>query len=482
MKNKMNNLYYNYFYNVIYEILLVILPLITTPYLARVLGAKNIGSYTYTLSVITYFILLGSLGIAKYGQREIAYLGNDKRARTKLFLEILLLRFVTMGICGIIFYMTFASHSDYQIYYRILLLEIFSTCIDITWFFQGLEEFKKTISRNIIVKITSVFLIFIFVKNGGDLDKYIWIYVLSNLLGNLSLWLYLPKYLTSIKVQALQFFGHLRPIIILFIPQIAIKIYTVLDKTMLGSILNNVSEVAYYDEAQKLVKTLLAIIMALSTVMAPRIAVYYKNKQYSTMKVFMDKAIRYVYFLAIPMMIILFFIAPTFVPIFFGKGYQPVIPLIYLMCPIILFIGLSNIIGIGYLLPTKREKFLTISVTVGALVNMFLNLLLIPLLMSMGAFIATLIAELVVTIIQLYYIKDMFTLSEIFKKSKNNCIAGLMIIFYNCMIICVVPNTMIQMCCIIAGSIVIYNAILYYLKDTFFYNQILSLGSKLHLN
>ena len=154
----------NYFYNLFYQILTLILPLITTPYLSRVLGAEAIGIYSYTLSIATYFILFGSLGVALYGQREIAYLQDDKKKRTIVFWEILLMKFITMSISLIAFGFTYARTGQYAIYYRILIIEIVSQMIDVSWFFQGLEEFKKTVVRNSIVKLIFVVSIFIFIK------------------------------------------------------------------------------------------------------------------------------------------------------------------------------------------------------------------------------------------------------------------------------------------------------------------------------
>ena len=189
----------NYIYNLIYQILVLILPLITTPYLSRVLGSDGIGIYSYTVSIVTYFILFGSLGIAMYGQREIAYIREDKENTTYTFWEILILRIITMTLSLIVFYITFVNGTQYQMYYKILMIELLSNIIDISWFFQGQEEFKKTISRNIIVKIISIICIFILVKTKENLDIYILIYVLSNFVGNLTLWMYIPKYIQKIK-------------------------------------------------------------------------------------------------------------------------------------------------------------------------------------------------------------------------------------------------------------------------------------------
>ena len=164
----------NYIYNVTYQILVIILPIVTIPYLSRILGAENIGISSYTTSISAYFILFGSLGVGLYAQREIAYVRENIKDRSKVFFEIVILRFITMLISIVAFYITFASNGEYEIYYKILLIQLISNCFDISWFFQGQEEFKKVVIRNIIVKFISIAAIFIFVKTTEDL----WIYML----------------------------------------------------------------------------------------------------------------------------------------------------------------------------------------------------------------------------------------------------------------------------------------------------------------
>lgn len=279
----------NYLYNLFYQILIIIVPLFTTPYLSRVLGAESIGIYSYALSITTYFILLGSLGVAMYGQREIAYVQYNKQKRSKIFFEIVSMRFITLAISLLLFYFSFCAKGDYSVYYRILILEIIANSLDISWFFQGLEEFKKTVVRNTLVKLVSIVCIFTFVKSADDLYKYFLIYVLSTLIGNISMWMYLPKYLKKIKIRELKILQHLKPTVVLFIPQLATQLYTVLDKTMIGSIVSDKSEVGFYEQAQKLVKLLLTIATSLGTVMVPRMASTFASRQSRKIKRIYEK-------------------------------------------------------------------------------------------------------------------------------------------------------------------------------------------------
>ncbi len=451
----------NYIYNLFYQIIILIVPLFTTPYLSRILGAEAIGIYSYTLSIATYFVLFGSLGVAMYGQREIAYIQDNKEERSRVFFEILIMRFLTLGISLVTFYLSFCRNGEYSVYYKILVLEIVANSLDISWFFQGLEEFKKTVLRNTLVKLLSVICIFMFVKNTSDLYKYFIIYVLSTLIGNLSLWIYLPKYINKIERKKLQILRHLRPTIALFIPQLATQIYTVLDKTMIGSIITDKSEVGFYEQAQKMVKLLLAIATSLGTVMVPRMANTYANGDKGKLKEYMNQSFRFV------LLIGMVSIVNKFVPIFYGNGYDKVATLIVIISPILLLIGLSNVIGTQYLLPTKQQKKYTISVVLGAVVNFILNMILIRIWKSEGASIATVLAELTVTGVQFYLVRKEIKIREIVKMTGNYLLAAFVMFGVSYVVGAVISKAMLSIIVQIIFGAVTYFLVLILLKDSF---------------
>jgi len=193
----------NYIYNLIYQILAMIIPIITTPYLSRVLGAEKIGIYSFTFSILSYFVLFGCLGIALYGQREIATVQDDVKRRSKVFWELFYLKLIMICISFAIFAIINFNNDIYGIYYKILTIELFANAIDITWFYQGIEDFKKITIRNAIVRIASVILIFIFVKNENDLIKYFLINGISNFISYLVLWLNIKKFTVKTKLKEL---------------------------------------------------------------------------------------------------------------------------------------------------------------------------------------------------------------------------------------------------------------------------------------
>lgn len=457
----------NYIYNLIYQILILILPLITTPYLSRVLGPESIGIYSYTYSILSYFLLFGALGVALYGQREIAYVGEDKEKRKKVFWEIEICRLVAVLITSIIYYLMFMQKGIYSLYYRIWFLELLAIGVDISWFFQGIEDFKRTVTRNVIVRIASVTLIFILVKSPTDLVKYITIYSVADLIGNLSLWFYLPRYFKGIKIKNINAFSHLPAIVLLFIPQIANQIYNILDKTMIGKMIVDKSEVGYYEQGQKVIRVLLTIVTSLGVVMIPRMASVFATGDKEKAVDYMKKSFKFVFFLAFPIMFGIMSISKSFVPWFFGKGYEKVIILINVIAPTVLLTGMANVVGTQYLLPTKKQKEYTISIVAGLAVNFVLNYILIKLYNSIGASIATIVSELIVVTVELYAIRKDIKIREIIKLSYTYVISGIVMLFACIMVQILLKTSTITMIIQIVVGVLVYALMLYLLKDDY---------------
>ena len=455
----------NYLYNLIYQVLIIVLPLITTPYVSRVLTSNGVGIYSYTFSIATYFILFGSLGISLYAQREIAYKRDDIKKRSSTFFEVFLLRLITMVISIIVYYFCIVKNSTYYMCYSIFTLELVATIFDISWFFQGLEEFGKTVFRQLITKIIGVICIFTFVKNPGDLNTYILIFVLSTLIGNLSLWFYLPAYINVKKIKKLNIVKHLRPTLSLFVPQIAMQIYLVVDKTMIGRIINVMSEVGNYEQSQKIIKISLTVVTALGTVLAPRIAHSLAINNKRSVKIYLEKSFRFVFFMGVPIMFGLMAISSNLIPWFLGEGYEKSIKLLMLGAPLILAISLSNVTGIQYLIPAKKQDVFTKSVVIGAVVNVIVNFILIPKYASIGAILASVIAEILIFIIQLYYIRDVIKTKTIFKDCYKNFISGIiMFIIVGYLSIKLEPSILNTFILIFIGGI-IYVTIVMFFKD-----------------
>ncbi len=267
----------NFIYNLAYQILVMVLPLITTPYIARVIGPEGVGVQSYTYSVANYFVLFAVLGINNHGNRSIAMVRNDKEKLSRTFSSIYSVQFI-MSIIMIVLYLMYVLFfiKDNKIIYIIQSIYILSALLDINWFFFGMEQFKLTVVRNAIVKLASVGSIFIIVKSAEDLYLYSLILALGSLVSQIVLWMYLKKYIRLVKVTKEEIIPQIKPILILFIPAIAISIYKIMDKIMLGS-MTNMIEVGLFENTEKIINIPLGVISALGTVMLPKMSNIYAN-------------------------------------------------------------------------------------------------------------------------------------------------------------------------------------------------------------
>lgn len=406
----------NFFYNLSYQILVLILPLITVPYVSNVLGTNGLGDYAFTYANMQYFIIFGMIGISLYGSRQIAYVRDDKQMLKNNFYSIYLVQVIAMILSSIIFlfFVFYFNTGLYKSLYLTQGINILAALIDISWFFIGIEQFKKTVLRNTIVKLISLANIFIFVKNVDDIIIYTLILGLANFLGNLTLWFYIPK---TLGIKNLEISGlpkHLKASISLFIPQVAIQIYIVLSKTLLG-VFTDTSQVAYYENSQKLINIALTVATAIGTVMMPKIANTVSTGDIDKVKYYIKNSFFFMNAISIPLTFGLLGIAKEFSPLFFGKNFIGIEKLVMIGSINILIISWSNVLGSQLLIPLNRTKEFTTSVTVGAFINLILNIIVLKYMGSVGASITTVVAEIAVTATQMYLLRKFLNMYELIK-------------------------------------------------------------------
>lgn len=396
----MNSIKNNFIYMVVYYILSMIVPLITAPYLARTIGAEGVGIYSYTYSIVNYFMLFTLLGVNNYGNRRIAQVRNDKKLLSKEFWNIFSMQVLT-GFLMLIVYMLYIVLYK-GAYSSILILEIgfiFSAIIDINWFFFGKENFKATISRNVLLKFGNLLLILFFVKDISDIYIYTLIMVLTTLISQLIMWSFLIKEVQYVKPSWCEIKKHMKPNLVLFVPVVAVSVYKIMDKVMLG-VMTNVVEVGYYENAEKIINIPATIITALGTVMLPRVSNMISNGQEHKVKIYIQESLNFMLFLAFPIAFGLGAISEMFVPLFLGKEFYQTGYLLILLGSTIPIVCFANVIRTEYLIPKEMDNIFLTSSVLGAIVNVVINFLLIPIYKSIGACIGTIIAELTVMIYQ----------------------------------------------------------------------------------
>ncbi|CAM3281824.1 oligosaccharide flippase family protein [Lactiplantibacillus plajomi] len=415
----------NFFYTASYNVLILLTPLLTVPYISRVLGPTGVGINASTNSVITYFLLFGTVGITIYGNREIAFIRDNRHARSQTFWEIELLQIMTISLAYLGFLLFLLWERQFRIYFFYQSFYIIAGAFDISWYFMGIEDFKKTVLRNTLVKLVSLALIFIFVKHRADTGIYILILSGSQLVGNLTLWPYLRHAVDRPQWGQLTIFRHLKPSLALFVPQIATTVYLALNKTMLWQ-LDSVKSAGFYDYSDKLIKLVLALVTATGTVMLPHIAHLFMQQQLEKVKKYLYVSFDVVMCIAVPMAFGIMAVATTLAPLFFGRAFTSVDVLLMIEAPVVIIIGVSNVLGQQYLLPTKQTAAFTTSVTLGALVNIIVNVPLIIFFGVRGAMVATLISELCVTGYQLYATRHQLNFRPLIGGTLQYVLAGML--------------------------------------------------------
>ena len=278
----------------------------------------------------------------------------------------------------------------------------------------------------------------------------------------------MPKYFKGVKVKNVSLTRQIPTIMLLFVPQIANKVYNMLDTTMLGKLIADKAETGFYEQSQKIIRVLLTVVTSLGTVMVPRMANMFANGEKEKISEYMKKSFHFTYLLSFPIMFGLIAISDNFVPWFFGPGYEKVIVLMKIITPIILFMGVANILGTQYLLPTKRQKEFTISVLIGIVVNFILNYIMIKLWKSVGACIATVISQMVVDAVQCYFVKDEVNLKEMFKASYIYLFSAIMM-FICCMFVMLFCSGFVCFVIQIMIGIIVYLVMLIIFKNEFIY-------------
>lgn len=421
----------NYLYNVTYQLLVIILPILTTPYVSRVLEVDGVGRYSVTSAIVNYFVLFGILGINTYGNRQVAYVRDNKKQLSRVFYEIVFLKLITMSISIIVFciYLQKIDTHENFILYSMQIFTLIASLVDISWFFYGMEEFKKTAIRNIVVKLISIILIFILVKEKSD----IWIYALiiagSLFAGQVVIWKDVRGLVYFVKPEMKNLGFHLKNTLYLWIPSLAIQVYTSLDKIMLGY-LADYTQAGLYENSQKLVRMAATVTTSLATVTMPRVANSFKNDDISQIRNVSNRSFAVISLISFPMTFGIMAVRETIVPWFYGPGYEEIIKLLFISGWIIISLGWSSVFGAQILIGCRKENQFTIAVTLGAIVNIILNSILIIRYKATGAIFASIVAEYVGMFLMLFFVRKIVNVKEIFKPIPSYLIASLVMYFF----------------------------------------------------
>lgn len=463
---KKPNVQMNVVLSTLYQILTMITPLITAPYTARVLGAEGVGINSYTSSIQAYFLLAAALGTYTYGTREIARNRDNRQQRSRLFWEIELLTVVSTFVCLLGWGVVVACGGDNRIYYGILTIHLLAVIFDISWFFAGVERFDYTVSVNTLLKVLTIACIFLFVKTPDHLPRFMAIFAVGTLLGNLSMWLFLPTYVGKPDWKKLRIWRHFKNTLIYFVPTIAVSVYTVMDKTLIGMITHSNEQNGYYEQATKIINLAKSVaFVAINSVLTSRMSYLYAEQKTEEIRKQKTMSMEYITFMCVGLTFGIWAVAPQFVAAFFGPEYAPVVPLLRIFSPIILIIGISNCIASHYFTPMGLQKQNATFLIVGATVNLILNVILIPSTGGWGAAAASVVAELVITVLYLVYGKDFITLGQTWGFLWKKLVAALAMVAAICLMDGLFTRPVIAAACEIAAGVAVYCVVLLILRD-----------------
>jgi len=410
------NLKINAILNVIKTFMSLVFPLVTFPYASRILLPQGLGKVNFAAAIISYFAIISSLGIENYGIREAAKIRDDKKELSQFSKEIFIINVFSTFIAYILLIVAILcipKFSEYKVILFVTSITILFNTIGMNWLYSALEDYLYITIRSILFQIISLVLLFVFVHKETDYIKYAEISVFSNVGSNLFNFIHIRKFISFKTGLKLDLKKHIKPVLVLFIMAITVKIYTVLDTTMLGFMKGD-WEVGIYTAATKINKMVLLLVVSCGTVLLPRLSYYSKLHDKTKFLSLSYKGFDILFLMAVPCTVGLNLLSDSIIHVLSGTNYNAAIVPMRIMNPIIIIIGISNYIGIQMFMPLNKEKWTLYSVAVGALVNVLLNTVLIPRYGSIGASVATLIAESSVSVVQLILVRKYINIKKIF--------------------------------------------------------------------
>lgn len=413
MSNK--RVFKNYIYNASYEALILILPFLTASYISRVLGADGVGGSDYTASFAVVFAAFGKLGIDRYGSKHIAYKRDVKESRSETFWNIWCLQVISTAISTlfyIIFFITLGKSLKFLFFLQLPI--VLSVFLDISWFYIGLENFKKIVVRNTLIRIISVILIFTFVKSYEDLNKYILITSLSSFFGCFTYWISLIKYVNKINFTKVNIRPYIKESLVYFLPQICIQLYTVADQIIVGS-LTSLTDVGYYSQSLKVPKMSLAFITSLSTVLMPTIANLYEKNNIAGIEKYLKRTLEITLCIGIFGASSMAAVSRQFVPLYFGKEFNLITPYMMIISLIAIIIPIGLVFTNQFIIPTSKNREYIIPIISAALVSLISNFTLIPIIGVSGAVATVILSELTATSLKIVLVKKYLNIASLFK-------------------------------------------------------------------
>lgn len=414
----------NFIFQFLYQVVMLVIPLITAPYLTRRLGDTSLGVYSYTYSIAYYFVIFAMLGISRHGQRVIAARRDDNIALRKTFWSLYAVH-ACFSILAFAVYIVFALFfsGEYSNIYILQAIYVASALFDITWLFYGLENFRSVVIKNLAVKISECVLIFCLIKSSDDLWLYTLIMSCSLCVGQAVMLPQAIAYVKPIKFGWTDVKEHFKPLFVLFISVLAATLYTVFDKTLLG-LMSTTEDVAYYEYSNKIITMPKTFIAVIGTVLFPRACACFARGEDEKAKKYIDYSVNFTYFIGAGAIFGLLAVSNLLAVKYFGESFAVCGNVMMVMSPVILIVGLGDILRVQYMIPNHMDKQYVICLVLNAIINLILSAALIPALGIYGAVVGTLAAELFGLIFQMIICRRFISIKKILLTSIPYIICG----------------------------------------------------------
>ncbi|WGE79229.1 oligosaccharide flippase family protein [Actinobacillus equuli] len=388
----------------------VLFPLITFPYVSRVLSPVGTGKVAFAYSIVSYFSIFAAFGVANYGIRACAQVRDNKEKLSKTVQEILCINIVLMSFVYFVYFLSVAFIPELKAEKTLFLisgLNILFAIVGVEWLYKGIEQYSYITIRSIIFKFIAFFLVFACVKTEADYSVYAFIIIFATVGSGIVNLYNLRKIIIIKRFENYDFKSHLKPMMTFFITTIAVAFYVNVSVALLGFIQGN-EEVGYYNAAYRIKDVMVSIITSLGAVLLPRLSYYIENNMQDKFNEIVSKSTQFIFILSIPLVIFCILFAKPSVLILAGSAYSGSIVPLQVLALIIFIVGLSNLTGIQMLIPLKKEQYLCYSVVIAAVINMVFNLILIPQYGAIGVAVSVVVAEVSILIYQIYILRSYF--------------------------------------------------------------------------
>lgn len=405
---KIHSVKYNFIMNAILTVAGIIFPLITFPYISRVLLVEGSGKVAFATSVVTYFTMFASLGIPTYGVRACAIVRDNKEKLSKTVQELLIISGGTTLLTYIVFGISLFVIPEFAQERTLLLivgLGIGLNTIGVQWLYNALEQYSYITTCSILFKVIGMILMFLLVKESSDYQIYGGVYVIASFGSYVLNFICLRKFVTFQKTGTYQFKQHLKHIMVFFAMSAGASIYLNLDVVMLRFLQSN-EAVGYYNAGIKVKTVLVTCVTSLGTVLLPRLSYYIETADKKAFQLMVGKAFRFVFVAASAVTVYFSIFARESILLLSGEAFLPAVGPMMILMPTVLLIGLSNVTGIQILTPNGREREVMYSIWGGAILDFVLNLIVIPKFSANGAALSTFLAEGMVLMLQCWFLRD----------------------------------------------------------------------------